>query len=173
MLYSRSKRIMKRTDGYYHQRNAIVTLLISCACAGFLVIKWPLLALGIALGSVCGLFIDPDLDHEWVTVSEGRISKLFGSTIGKLFRLYWAPYEILLRHRSPLSHGSFPPFGWLIMILVATPIRMGYSVLWLLPVMYYYPTVKVFLLSLPTLLWIGLYVGWGIQDFIHWLRDFT
>ena len=162
-----------KSDGHYHQRNAIITLLVFCAIAGFLVNRWPWLSLGLCLGSIAGLFIDPDLDHEWVTVSESRIIKLFGRTIGKLFRLYWSPYEIMLRHRSPLSHGSFPPFGWLAMILIATPIRMGYSVLWMLPFTYYYPNVREFILQLSILLWIGMYVGWATQDFVHWLRDFT
>jgi len=163
-----------RTDGQHHQLNAVITLLISCAVSGFLThLGHPWLALGLVLGSICGLFIDPDLDHEWVTVSEGRVSKLFGKTIGKMFRLYWAPYEIMLRHRSPLSHGSFPPFGWLAMILVATPIRIVYSFLWAIPVVYYFPTVKMFLLDLPVLLWVGLYLGWAAQDLVHWIRDFT
>jgi len=151
----------KKTDGFYHQINAIIVLIVCCT------ISIATRDYGWALGGLLGLFIDPDLDHEWLTTAEARIKKLFGSFIGKLFQLYWSPYHVFFRHRSPWTHGT-KGLGFLTMIFVATPIRMLYAFWWLIPLGYKFDLWSVYS-SLPLL---TIAVGWCLQDFVHWLRDF-
>ncbi len=152
----------KRTDGYYHQRNAILTLV------GLCVVSVVTKNYGWALGGLLGLFIEPDLDHEWRTTSEQRVKILFGSMIGKLFQLYWSPYHVLFRHRSPWTHGT-KGLGILTMVFIATPIRILYSFWWLLPLGHYYDLWSVYkILPLTT-----VFCAWAIQDVVHWIRDFV
>lgn len=152
----------KKNDGYYHQRNAIIvligTIIISIATGDY----------GWVLGGLLGLFIDPDLDHEWLTTSESRVKKLFGNVIGKLFQLYWSPYHVLFRHRSPWTHGS-KGLGFIGMIFVATPIRILYTFWWLIPLGNRYELWSVYE-NLPL---VTIFCAWATQDLVHWLRDFT
>lgn len=160
------------TDGQLHQRNALAVIALCAGLAlGVMAIGQFLLGLGVLAGAICGFFIDPDLDHEWKTISEGRISRMFGKTIGKLFRAYWSPYEIMFEHRSVWSHGGPPPFGWLVMFLVATPIRILYAIGLPIVLLGGIETIQSALLWQP-LFWAGLYWGWAAQDLVHWLRDY-
>ena len=147
---------MKQIDGYYHQRNAIILLGVLLGISVWLNNYW------LVLGGLLGLFIDPDLDSEWMTIAETRVYKLFGKVIGKLFQLYWSPYHVLFSHRSFWTHGT-KGLGFLTMIFIATPIRMLYAFWWVVPL-----AVK-FDLSIPLL---SIFVGWAAQDFVHWYRDF-
>lgn len=150
----------KRVDGYYHQRNAIVVLIIT------IIISLYTGDYGWALGGLLGLFIEPDLDNEWFTTSESRVKKLFGTVIGKLFQLYWSPYHVIFRHRSPWTHGS-KGMGFLAMIFIATPIRILYTFWWLIPL-----GNKFDLWSIYRDLPLSIYFAWAFQDLVHWLRDF-
>ena len=96
---------------------------------------------------------------------------MFGPIIGKLFRAYWSPYEIMFEHRSVWSHGGGLPFGWLVMVLVATPIRILYAFLPLIVILISRAQLKPLLMWQP-FFWLGLYWGWASQDLVHWMRDY-
>jgi len=161
-----------KSDGKIHEQNAIITLVF-LICIAF-VVAWSNLplGLGIVFGGIMGVFITPDLDHEWRTHNEWTVDKVFGKFIGRSFTIYWSIYEAI-PHRSPLSHGGFPPFGPLIMVAVATPIRLAYSFLWLLPLIYFFPEVRLWISRIPLLFWCGLYGGIALQDEVHWIRDYV
>ena len=76
-----TKRVLMVVDGHFHQRNALLNLVIQAGMG--VLTAWvfnPWMGLGILAGAICGFFIDPDLDHEWKTISEGRISRMFEHT---------------------------------------------------------------------------------------------
>ena len=165
---------MKRPDGWYHARDATIVAILLTVVAIFLVILtgnwwW----LGLIMGSGIAIIITPDLDHEWQTWTEGWVSRRFGMFVGKLFRLWWSPYEIIFSHRSFFTHGGFPPTGILVMALVATPIRILYTFLWLIPLAYYVEEVRVWLFNVPIEFWLMTYFGWGLGDFSHYLSDYV
>jgi len=160
----------KHSDGWYHEMNAIMTLvvivIISCVCAWF---WWGWTAIGLLLGGVFGLFIDPDLDHPDATRAEYRAKRIFGKVLGTIFQTYWTPYTIF-GHRSVFTHGGFSPLGWMLMIFIATPIRMIYAFWWIGIVAIVKST---WIYWIPPSFWVALWVGWALQDFVHWLRDYT
>lgn len=164
------KRRKKFSDGHYHERNAVVVLLVLCVVAIVLSCKWPELGAGILVGSVLGLFIEPDLDHRNVTRAENRAYRMLGKILGTMFQIYFLPYT-LLGHRSFFTHGGFPPFGWVSMILIATPLRILYTFWWIILIGIIFPAAKNVFMTIPPLFFCGVYGGWGTQDIVHWLRD--
>jgi len=164
---------MKNSDGYYHELSAITVTVLCGISAIFLIVPAPLIGIGIFLGSVCGLFIDPDLDSTSTTRAEYRAHRTFTRIPGAIFQAYFTFYAAICGgHRSKLSHGGPPPLGWLRMILVATPFRMLYSLWWLVLLGYLRPSLWQLYGWLGWQFWIGLYVGWASQDFVHWRKDY-
>jgi len=163
---------LKLSDGYYHEISAIVVTVLCGIAAIFLIVPATLIGIGIFLGSVFGLFIPPDLDSKSTTRSEYRAYRLFG-WLGAIFHSYFTFYAAICGgHRSKLSHGGPPPWGWLRMILVATPFRMLYSLWWFVPLGCLWPSLWQLYGWLGWQFWLGLYVGWAIQDIVHWQRDY-
>jgi len=162
-----------KSDGKIHEQNAVITLVV-LICIAF-VVAWSNLplGLGIVFGGIMGIFITPDLDHDWRTHNEWTVDRVFGKFLGRCFSYYWAFYETFVPHRSPLSHGGFPPFGPLVMAVVATPGRLVYSFLWLLPLLYFFPEVRLWISKIPLLFWCGLYGGIALQDQVHYWRDYV
>jgi len=165
------RRRRPRSDGSYHERNAVLVLLMLCGISGGLLIcGHPALGFGLVLGGLFGLFNDPDLDHRDTTRAENRVRRLFGRVPDALFRLYWTPYT-LFGHRSFFTHGGYGVSGMLAMVLVATPIRILYAFWWfILPSIFYAPIHK-YVVQVPVSFWLVIYLGWAIQDAVHRLRD--
>ena len=160
------------SDGFYHEINALITLVF--LTLGSLALAFtgiPIFALGVVNGGTCGLFIDPDLDHHDTTRAEYRARRVFGRFIGTMFQWYWMPYTIL-GHRNLLTHGGPPPVGWMIMVLIATPLRMLYTFLPLIIPALVYPPIGRVLAALPLAFYVGLWAGWAAQDLVHWKRDY-
>ena len=160
------------SDGAIHERNAIITLL----CLGVVSLFSSLVSfhfgIGLLWGAIQGLIVDPDLDKKEATHTEYRAVRVFGGFFGAVFQTYWSMYNII-PHRSILSHGGPPPFGWLWMMLIATPIRMIYSVLWAVPIVIARPQQTWESVSrIPPPFLLGIYVGWALQDLVHWVRDY-
>ena len=157
-------------DGLSHERNAIITLMLLGFLSIPLFLLSPALSIGLIWGAICGFFIDPDLDHRGTTRAEYRMYRV-NRLIGALFHMYWTPYQTFIRHGSLLSHGGKGLLGWVSMALIATPIRIVYSLWWLIPLALSVDFVYQWLMWIPGLFWLGLYLGWAAQDFVHWLRD--
>ncbi len=143
-------------DGKTHAKStkkiATATTLIGAALA---VAYHPIL-IAVPLGAWFGHLATPDLDHHWTTYDEMRILR-WNRFIGRLWILYWQPYQKLSSHRG-LSH-SYP---------AGTVIRLLY-LLWL-------PVLLSFQLPDPfwpavSLFWILLYCGWSLPDLDHAIKD--
>ena len=163
---------MRLSDGYHHEVSAIIVTALCGIGAILLMAPYPLVGTGIFLGSVCGLFIDPDLDHKNTTRAEYRAYRQFG-WLGAIFQAYFTFYAAICGgHRSRLSHGGPPPWGWLRMILVSTPFRMLYCMWWVVLLGRLWSSLWQLYIWLGWQFLLGLYVGWAIQDVVHWQRDY-
>lgn len=159
------------SDGLLHERLAILAVICLIMLSGPIAFANIPLAMGICMGALCAYFIDPDLDLRGATRAENRMYQL-NKPIGALFQMYYVPYS-LIPHGSIWSHGGKNRLtGWIAMVLVATPIRIIYSHLWIL-LFVFLPTnvFREFLLWIPKLYWVGLYTSWAIVDVVHWFRD--
>lgn len=74
-------------------------------------------------GCLLGLIIEPDLDVDHITQSEGRVIRKLGC-IGYAYASLWMIYALAIPHRSWVSH--LPPFG--------TIFRTVYLLAWILPI---------------------------------------
>jgi uncharacterized metal-binding protein len=145
--------------GRVHARAAVLTGIALTAAAVYVYQAGDATAAaGLAAGAWAGWAIDPDLDHEVRTHTERRVSRHLGSPAGRLWRAVWAPYAVLIPHRSPLSH--FPGLG--------TVIRAAYfwAVVWIL--------AHVLGHAIPTppqdlALW--TLAAWTVQDTVHLALD--
>lgn len=103
--------------------------------------------------------IDPDLDHEQLrTWTELRIYRYLGVWPGRVWQAIWAPYGVLIPHRSALSH--LPGLG--------TAIRAAYlfAVAWTVGHVIGHP------IPLPSGEIIRWVLGaWAVQDTIHLALD--
>jgi hypothetical protein len=160
-----------KSDGWYHERNSFITLTTLAIISMTLSLtgNW-ILGLGLIIGGICGLFIDPDLDQRTTTRAENRMYRI-NPLLGAVFHIYWIPYS-LLPHRSVLTHGGFPPFGWVTMALIATPLRILYTFCWAIIPVVKLPELSGWLVGVPVAFWVSVYVGWYSQDVVHWLRDY-
>lgn len=163
---------MRHSDGWYHERISkyILYLFIPFGVIVFCINSW--FGFGFMLGLFCGFFIDPDLDHRQSTRCENRMYRIW-KPLGVVFAMYWTPYQAMWPHGSDWTHGGGLPLGWLVMALVSTPIRIIYSLLWIVPLLVYWPTdVWNTFIGIHPFFWLGLYTGWALQDLGHWLRDY-
>ncbi len=109
----------------------------------------------VALGSVGGWLITPDLDITGRTYEEKRFYR-WHPIIGFLWQAYWYLYAKVMKHRG-VSHWPF----------VGTLTRWGYLFTPLI-------MVVVGMDAVPTLnwYWIGLtYLIWSTQDIVHGVLD--
>jgi len=158
------------SDGEVHEKLAIPVLFLLIFISGIVSFYNFSLAIGLCLGAVSGFFIDPDLDQRDTTRAENRVYKI-SKILGLFFHAYWLPYS-LLPHRSILTHGGRNKLtGWITMMFIATPLRMFYAHLWLLPVFSISTNLQEFVFGIPVLYWLGLWLSWSTLDNIHWLRD--
>lgn len=162
----------KRTDGAIHAQNAkIVLVFLAIVSVSLTLLTRNLWYLGLIVGGIGGLLVTPDVDHSWETTEEWRIKRI-SELWGTLHRFYWSPYEILLPHRSVLSHGGFGIKGAILMVVVSCPLRMLYAILWTIPIIYFFSGVWLCVKQISVLFWITVWAGWAGQDFVHWIRDY-
>lgn len=146
-------------DGRTHAKAATATGIALSLAAAYVSLAGDAQAgLALAGGAWAGWLIDPDLDQPGRTHTENRITRNLGPLAGGAWRALWAPYAILIPHRSPLSH--WPGLG--------TLIRAGYLYALAAGLAY------LFRLSLPPIPWAlagHALAAWAIQDLIHFALD--
>ena len=106
----------------------------------------------LVLGVLLETFLSPDLD-----VDKGYIGFRWLGPLGPAWRLFWLPYALIVKHRSPFSH--WPVLG--------TAIRVAYLGI---------PAVIVlrwleFDLTIPQAI-VPLLHGLLLGDLLHYLLDF-
>lgn len=112
-------------------------------------------SVGIPIGYLYGLFIDPDLDIVGMTQAEGRMMNTF-PIIGNIMVGYWTVYGAFFRrhHRSWLTHGPF----------ISTAIRYAFSFWWLFLLDRWWYVGATFFL-------VGMFFGTCYADILHWAAD--
>lgn len=124
----------------------------------------------VAVGSIIGAFITPDMDVDHTTETEKLMRKV--PVVGTAIQAAWLPYALNMKHRGP-SHwpvlGTLGRAAYLALILAAFYFFvfgvLGY---------FYVDTDSVREFSIR---WITkersacMIAAWCIQDFIHWLMD--
>lgn len=119
-----------------------------------LLLYYPLVAIGSAIGYFLGQFIDPDLDLVGITSAEGRMLRKM-PFVGGLFVAYWTLYGAIFRKQ----HRSF----WTHSYIASTIIRFAYTFWWLL----LFKSLPVWLYSVMP----GVFVGMCISDGVHIWAD--
>jgi len=118
--------------------------------------------LAVAGGCALGAMIGPDLDIDHRTEGE-RIAWRLGSGFGYAFQVWWYPYALLFKHRSPWTH----------LPLVGTLGRLLYVALTLSPLVAlawaggWRPSAD------PLVRWYAVWAlaGLAVSDAAHWLMD--
>lgn len=114
----------------------------------------PILGWAVA-GWWLGVIITPDLDLAGRTHEEARMARV--PVIGWLWRIAWAPYAIIMPHRSVWSHG----------LLIGTAGRAAYVVAILLGACWL--AGRTLALDWWAAVW--CLPGWACQDALHLLMD--
>ena len=115
--------------------------------------------LGAVAGSILGIALTPDLDQEMTTYFEWKLIRKTGP-LGFIWMAFWAPYSLLIPHRSFWSH--FPIIGTVIRLLyITTPIIV--FCLW----KGYIPNLSQFIIEFL----VGIILGLAISDILHWIMD--
>ena len=108
----------------------------------------------MAIGCFVGILLSPDLD-----VDNGNISNYLLKRIARpieiIWRIYWYPYRIKLKHRSFWSH--FPVFSTLLRVVYFFFIPILLSIYYSYFDLYYFFLWFVF--------------GLILADFLHYLMD--
>jgi len=115
--------------------------------------------IGAAIGSVLGIALTPDLDQEMTTFFEWKLIRKTGP-LGFLWMAFWAPYSLLIPHRSFWSH--FPIIGTLIRLLYITMPTIAFC-LW----KGYTPNPPQYIIDAL----IGALIGLAASDILHWFMD--
>ena len=136
------------------------------AVAGFVLTDQPRFAFGILVGcAVVGQIITPDLDQEEVTRSEWEVIKRTGP-LGWFWVALWWLYARAIPHRHWLSHA--PVIGTVLRWLyLSLPVLAAFALL-------SHDVAGVLLTTGQTLLnpvLVGVLVGNGVADAVHWLMD--
>ena len=129
-------------------------------------------AVGLVVGSLIGSVIDPDLRdmHNITTRSERRVWALpiIGPVAGLLWETYWYPMARVIPHRSIWSH----------LPVLATAVAALYLFLPLSALLYLlFVSTGGLVGFLPWLLgllqgWmVFVFIGWCVQDTIHFIQD--
>lgn len=124
----------------------------------------------LVIGGVLGMLIDPDLRDQCAirTHSERRMERIpvIGGFTGWAWQVYWYPLSRSLTHRSFLSH--LPG--------LATAIAAAWTFL-PLPLFFWlvhYGTINGYFAWIADLWqpwWWWVFVGWVVQDCIHFIQD--
>lgn len=130
-------------SGKTHDR---ATLAIAAAL-GTVAVTTPV-PMAIAVGSLAGLLLSPDLD-----LSKCNARRRWGA-----LGIIWEPYAAMLPHRSQASHAP----------IIGTLGRLAYLAAIGLPLPLLFPVTVPWHLW-PTLAWFA--VGLAIADIGHWLLD--
>lgn len=157
-------------DGKTHAKWNTVGILAGVAVAAYLAHKGQNeAALGVVTGAVGGFMITPDIDHHAKTHEERRIIWLFGMIVGRIWMLYWLPYEKLLGHRNPLSHlpgiATYPRIWYLM------PLAWAISYYINLPLSNYDLVGPALLPNITTAFGLFAFLAWSAQDLIHLALD--
>lgn len=155
---------------------------VSTAACFYASVQWvnagmPDAGAGLAVGAVLGHFITPDIDHHHHTIEEKRIAKLFGKKAGRYWSAFWAPYEVLMKHGSWLSHVPVIGTGLRIIYVLLrlaqfiAPVILAFMLLDLYTVeqLSFHLTSLLTFSHNNTLRW--LFFAWCMQDTIHWAAD--
>lgn len=125
---------------------------------------------GISIGAIAGILINPDLDLAERTYGKGIVYRSNG-LVGAAWALLWWPYSQVVSHRSILSHGP----------IIGTIIRLGYMVsvpllVWtLLAGAFHWPAAPAIQLVVWWMLHQGRWcvIGLAMSDAAHWAMDNT
>jgi len=149
--------------GETHTIVTIAATVPTFAVAAY-VTRDPGLAALAAAGTLSGVLLSPDLDHDWRTESELILWRITPA-IGIPWSVIWCPYQYLIPHRSPLSHWP----------LVGTLGRVLYVVALLLLAQVHLRAVGV---PFDAMFWTqwpaasaAFCAGLAVSDFGHWLFD--
>lgn len=156
-----------KPDGWWHSMITVVIAVMLFITVYFIYGLKP--AAYVALGCLFNLVMGPDLDQGSITYNEKMVGYIpvLGPLAQKVWIVIWAPYAVLIPHRSPLSH--FPILG--------TIIRLSYllfaicciiSITFVIPLnaSFYVISSKLF----EEYLLFSVF-GLILADFGHWLRD--
>jgi uncharacterized metal-binding protein len=133
---------------------------------------------GVIVGLALGAFITPDIDQNQRTDEEKRVYNipLIGWLVGPLWQALWFPYAAWMPHRSLLSHGPLISTAgrMLYLGLILALLRwLGVQLLGILPP--YAPDTldywRWMIWPWPMLSIGAVYVGWAVQDVLHWIMD--
>lgn len=143
-------------NGDVHARIANRTAVVVVSASAIAAHAVHPLFVGIGIGGVIGLFVEPDLDHHWRTQSEQRVRRI-SPVIGALWSAYWSPYDWTHPHRGR-SH-TWP---------IGTVERFIY-ILWPLILASLYEFLNNWLFVLA--FWLLVFVGMTVQDCLHIYMD--
>jgi len=115
--------------------------------------------LGASLGSILGIALTPDLDQEMTTFFEWKLIRKTGP-LGFLWMAFWAPYSLLIPHRSFWSH--FPIVGTVIRLLYITTPIIAFCI-W----KEYIPDLPQYIVDVI----IGTCIGIAASDALHHFMD--
>ena len=115
----------------------------------------PIAGLYFLLGSVVGLFVEPDLDIDGITASEKRVLR----PLRIPWRVYWYPYALMVKHRSWISH----------MPVVSTFIRLFYLLFPICLILQSQGIGVVSIIATQEFAWVV--AGLILSDALHWLFD--
>lgn len=110
------------------------------------------LAIGLPLGLIMGHILTPDIDHHWTTIEELRMYS-YSRFFGRLWSIFWWPYQKLHSHRG-YSHKRFIGTAGRFLYLLWLPVLLTADLGW---------QIWTF--------WMFLYIGWCWQDFTHLRLD--
>jgi uncharacterized metal-binding protein len=116
-------------------------------------------------GCLSGLFINPDLDMETVTISEYWLVR-WTLGLGWLWVMLWYPYALITKHRNWISHT--PIIGTIGRVVYITLVFIGAATL-----LAYFLNIELFpvwaLLSWQQ--WLIFVSGLALSDLGHWWLD--
>lgn len=124
----------------------------------------------VAIGSLIGLAITPDLDQEGTTFTERILRRI--PLIGFVFQVSWYGYALLFRHRG-WSHnlllGTLTRVAWAGLLLVCwSLVAIGAAWLWDgAPRNWLTEIIRPMLNEAHA----GVFIGWWLQDVLHVLAD--
>lgn len=148
------------------------------ACAAYTYTIDPSLGIGLAIGSIAGVVMTPDIDHH-VRTREETIFYNVSPSLGRLYESFWSPFRILVgrRHRGT-TH--VPIWGTTLRYLyLAFGIQMIFYVV--LGVLNDFGLEEAFVsvqsleeafrLFFFSIVGLGILIGWACQDLVHILSD--
>ena len=145
-------------SGKAHATASLIAAIPAGLAAGIGLSSIPY-GIGTVIGSILGIALTPDLDQEMTTYFEWKLIRKTGP-LGFIWMAFWAPYSLLIPHRSFWSH--FPIVGTIIRVLYITIPIIGLCI-W-----------REYIPNWPQPIWdslIGILIGLSISDILHWFMD--